>query len=221
VPGRDRLPQPAGGLRHDLGALLTGQAEQGVLAEPQRVLGLVGLSQAPRLPEHDQGAVEELGGRVHPHCLRERPRRTLVVAQGYQGIALVEEQLPLGVAERRVVAVRRGQFAERIVGAIERTPDPVYCLPPTPSRHPGERPRLDDRRHDPGHARPAASQVSPGPGQRGGLPRIAVVERHQRLADSHPGAEPPVADLIRRGSRGPEEGPGQPLVTQVDHGHAG
>jgi len=49
-------------MRHDLGALLARQAEQDVLTEPQRLLGFVGLGQAPRLPEHDKGAVEELGG---------------------------------------------------------------------------------------------------------------------------------------------------------------
>ena len=208
-------------MRDDLGTLLARQADQGVLAEPQRLLRLVRLGQAPRLPEHDKGAVQELAGRVHPQCLRERPRRALVVAQGYQNVPLVKEQLPLGVAERRVVTVRRGQFAERVVGAIERAPGPVHRLPPAPSRHPGQRPRLDDRRHDPGRARLAASQVGPGPGLCRGLPRITVVERHQRLADSHPGAEPPVAGLVRRRPGGPEEGSGQPVVAQVDHGHAG
>jgi len=208
-------------VRDDLGTLLARQADQGVLAEPQRLLRLVRLGQAPRLPEHDKGAVQELAGRVHPQCLRERPRRALVVAQGHQRIALVKEQLPLGVAERRVVAVRRGQFTEHVVGAVKRAPDPVQRLPPTSPGHPGQRPRLDDRRHDPGRAEPAASQVSRCPGQCRGLPRIAVIQRHQRLPDSHPGAEPPVAGLVRRRPGGPEEGPGQPVVAQVDHGHTG
>ena len=201
----------------DLGALLTRQAEQDVLAEPQRLLRLVRLGQAACFPEHDKGAVQELAGRVHPQCLRERPRRALVVAQGHQRIPLMKEQLPLGVAECRVVAVRRGQLTEHVVGTVERAPDPVECLAPASPGHPGQRPRLDDRRHDPGRAEPAASQVSRGPGQRRGLPRIAVVQRHQRLADSHPGAEPPVAGLISRGPGGPEEGPGQPVVAKVDH----
>lgn len=61
MPRRDQFPQPAGGVCHDLGALLARQAEQGVLANPQRVLRLVGLGQAPCRPEHDKGTVEELG----------------------------------------------------------------------------------------------------------------------------------------------------------------
>jgi len=108
VPGGDRLAEPAGGVQHDLGAVLAGQADERIPAKPQCLRWLVGLGQAPRLPEHDQGAVQELARRVQPQRMRECPGRALVVTQGHQGIPLVEEQLPLGVAERGVRAVRRG-----------------------------------------------------------------------------------------------------------------
>ncbi len=56
-----RLAQRLGRAQHDAGAMLAGQAEQGVLAQPQRLLGLAGLQPAARLAECDQRAVEELG----------------------------------------------------------------------------------------------------------------------------------------------------------------
>ncbi len=205
MPGGDRLPQPARGVQDDLGAVLPGQADEHVPAEPQRLLRLVGLGKAARLAEHDQGTVEELGRRVQPQRARERASRALVVAQGDQRVPLVEEQLPLGIAERGIGAVRRGQLAERVAGPVNRAPDPLKRLPAAAPRQPGQRPGLNDRRDDRGHARVAARQVGTSPGQRGGFPRVAVVERHQRLAGRHPGPEPAVAGLVRRGPRGAEE----------------
>ena len=46
---------------YEPGAVLARQAEQGLPAQPQRLLGLAGLQPAARLAECDQRAVEEFG----------------------------------------------------------------------------------------------------------------------------------------------------------------
>ena len=86
---------------------------------------------------------------------------------------------------------------------------------------PGQGPRLHDGRHHAGHARLVPGQIGAGPGGRGGLRRIAVVQRHERLADGDPCAQVPVPGLVGSGPRGAEEGPGHAMVTDIDHGHAG
>lgn len=49
MPRRGSHAELPRALDHDLGAMLAGQAEQGLLAQPQRLLGPVGFQQAPGL----------------------------------------------------------------------------------------------------------------------------------------------------------------------------
>ena len=64
-------------------------------------------------------------------------------------------------------------------------------------------------------------QIDAGPGGCGRLRRIPVVQRHERLPDGDPGAQVPVPGLVRGSPRSAEERPGQAVVTDIDHGHAG
>jgi hypothetical protein len=52
--GRDGHAQPPGGKQDQLGAVLTGQADQSLLADPQRLPGLACLHQAACLTEQHQ-----------------------------------------------------------------------------------------------------------------------------------------------------------------------
>jgi hypothetical protein len=200
--------------------VLGGQRRDDLLADPQCLLRALGLGQAARLAEPDQRPVEQLARRVQAQRTRVGAPRTLVVADRGQRVAGVEQQLPLGVPERGVRGVLCGQLGQPFLGLVERGPDPFQRLPAAAAGQPGQRPGLGDPGHNRGHAPVPAGQVGGRPGQRGGFPRVAVVQRHQRFPHCYPGPQPPVPGLVRRGPGGAEEGPRQALVTQVEQGDA-
>src|SRR6266480_7914470 len=97
---------------HDLGPVLPRHGEQGLLAQPQRLLRLVGLQTAPGQPQRGQGTVQDLLGGVQPQGALQCPLRALVMGKRDQRVALVEQQLALGVAEGAVAAVGGGKLAQ-------------------------------------------------------------------------------------------------------------
>src|SRR5215469_4356617 len=93
----------------------------GALAE--RVLRLVGLEPALGEAEGGQRPVQDLIRRVQPQRPGERPLRALGIPERDQRVALVEEELTLGVAERGVAAFGFGQPGQRVMSLVEQARD--------------------------------------------------------------------------------------------------
>ena len=145
--------------------------QQGVPAQPQRLLRLVRLQPAAGLAKVDQRPVEDLIGRVQTQRQLERVVRAPVVAQHDQGVPLVEQQLALGVPERGVAPLGRWQPGQRLVCLVQQGCDrgaaprrrqrPPAGRPPMPARVPprrvpSPRPRTGCGRPGPPRPGPAA-----------------------------------------------------------------
>src|SRR5215467_4483397 len=123
MPPGYRVAERPGRPHHDLRAVLTRHAEYGVPAQPERLLRLVGLEPALGEAERSQRPVQDLLRRVQPQRPGERPLRTLGVPERDQRIALVEEELTLGVAERCVATFAFGQPGQRVMGVVDQARD--------------------------------------------------------------------------------------------------
>ncbi len=204
--------------------MLARHREQGLPAQAERLLRLVRFQPAPGQAQRGERPVQDLLGGVQPQGTGKRLLRAVVVGERDQRVALVEQQLPLGVPECAVAALRCGQPGQRLMRAVEQAGGAPQSLRPgratAPGCHPGQRPGLQDGGHRRRYAHVAAGQARGGPGQRHRLGRVPVVERDQRLAHRHPGPELPVAGLVSRRPRGAEERPGQSLMADIDHDHA-
>ncbi|WP_176611359.1 hypothetical protein [Actinomadura sp. WMMB 499] len=216
--GRADLPRA---VHEDVGPVVGGQVEDGLLPGGERRLRFTGVQPADGAVEPDERPVDAVGGLVQGERVAQHLVALPVVAEAGEGVALVERHLPVGEAEHQVAGVGLGQLVEHRASAHQGAAGARRGVPAAAHRQHAERARLHGGRHRGGHPGRAAGEVLRLAGQVEGLPRVAVVHRNERLADRHPGAQLPVAGLVGRGPGRPEERAGQPVVAQVDHDQPG
>src|SRR6516162_1428596 len=140
VPAGHGIAQRPGRADHDLGTVLARHREQGLLAQAERFLRLIRLQPAPGQAERGQRPVQDFFGGVQPQGPGEGPLRMPVLRERNQRVALVEQELALGVPERAVAPFGPGQPGQRLMRAIEQAggaPQPLRLGGATPpGRHP-------------------------------------------------------------------------------------